>query len=364
MGKEDDIRSSAEQGLSKNAALISTRLVLTVIAGAVAMVLDAVTPLGLAVWLLQVVLVWSASLWGNDRQIITIAIVCSSFIVLGFWLSPKTALAGWVDFSNVLLGLIATGAIAHTCLRQRATAEASRRAEEIARQAQAAQRHQELKSMLLDALAHEFQTPLTSIGVAIAAMSAESPNREQQEWLEIMDQERARISSMIVETMQMARIDAGQVDLDKQIHTVDDLVHSALERELTEASHLEIDLSSGLPVVSADVGLIRLVIRQVVGNALKYSRPGAPIRLCARTEENRVIISVSDGGPGMSQEEKDRAFEKYYRGQLGNSHPTGMGIGLSIARQVTEAHGGNIWIDSVPGEGTTVSFTLPFAQDP
>jgi two-component system sensor histidine kinase KdpD len=237
------------------------------------------------------------------------------------------------------------------------------RKQEVAVQAEAARRHQELKSMLLDALAHEFQTPLTSIRTGVAAMLTESPEREQREWLEIMDEESARLSSMMVEAIQMARIEAGHVDLDKQTHTVDDLVRSALEREMADPGQIQIDLPPDLPPVSADAGLIRLVIRQIVGNARKYSQGDAPVRLTARVEEDCVTVSVSDRGPGIPPEEQQRIFDKYYRGQQGRDHPTGMGLGLPIARQVVEAHDGRIWVESRPGQGATFSFTLPFVHE-
>jgi len=237
------------------------------------------------------------------------------------------------------------------------------RKQEVAMQAEASRRHQELKSMLLDALAHEFQTPLTSIRTGVAAMLAESPALEQREWLEIMDAESARLSSMMVEAIQMARIEAGHVDLDKQTHTLDDLVHSALEREMADPDQIQIDLPQDLPPVSADAGMIRLVIRQLVGNALKYSQRDAPVRVTARAEEDCVAISVADQGPGIPFEEQQRIFEKYYRGQQGRDHPTGMGLGLPIARQVVEAHDGRIWVESQPGTGAAFWFTLPFAHE-
>jgi two-component system, OmpR family, sensor histidine kinase KdpD len=237
------------------------------------------------------------------------------------------------------------------------------RKQEVAGRAEASRRHQELKSMLLDALAHEFQTPLTSIRAAIAAMQADSPAREQQEWLEILDQESVRLSSMMAETIQMARIEAGHVDLDKQTHTVEDLIYSALEREIAEPAQVEIDVPQGMPPVSVDAGLIRLVLRQVVGNALKYSRPGTPVRLRAYAQEECVVVSVTDLGPGIPAEEQARIFEKYYRGQGGHSQITGMGMGLPIARQVVEAHQGRMWVESQPGAGATFSFTLPFAHE-
>jgi two-component system sensor histidine kinase KdpD len=237
------------------------------------------------------------------------------------------------------------------------------RKQEVAAQAEVARRHQELKSMLLDALAHEFQTPLTSIRTGVAAMLSESPGPEQREWLEIMDEESARLSSMMVEAIQMARIEAGHVDLDKQTHTVDDLVRSALEREMADPAQIQIDLPQDLPPVSADAGMIRMVIRQIVGNALKYSQGDTLVRLTARAEEDCVEVSVADQGPGIPLEEQQRIFDKYYRGRQGRDHLTGMGLGLPIARQVVEAHDGRIWVESRPGEGATFLFTLPFAHE-
>jgi len=237
------------------------------------------------------------------------------------------------------------------------------RKQEAAGQAEAARKHQELKSMMLDALAHEFQTPLTSIRAGISAMLAESPARDQQEWLEIMDEESGRLTVMMAEAIQMARIEAGHVDLDKQAHTVEDLVYSALEKIIGSGTQIAIDLPPDLPPVWADAGLIRLVLRQLTGNALKYSRPGDAVTVQARAGEGGVIISVSDHGPGISPDEQRRIFEKYYRGQQGRGHVTGMGMGLPIARQIVEAHTGHIWVESQPGAGATFLFTLPLAHE-
>src|ERR1700722_15166882 len=99
----------------------SWRVVLTVIAAIVVLALDAVTPLGLAVWLLQVVLVWIATFWADRREIIGIALLCGTFIVLGYWLSPKTGPMTWVDQSNVLFGVGTVLALTHSYLRRIAT---------------------------------------------------------------------------------------------------------------------------------------------------------------------------------------------------------------------------------------------------
>ncbi len=269
-----------------------------------------------------------------------------------------TSTAGSLGFSESSISAPAMQSIANLV----ALAIDRARKQERAAQAEGARRHQELKSMLLDALAHEFQTPLTSIRAGIDAMLAEAPRRDQREWLEIMNQESGRLSAMMTEAIQMARIEAGHVDLDLHTHTVEDLVYSTLEKELA-GSQVEIELPQDLPPVSADAGLIRLVIRQIAGNALKYSQPGAPITLRAHAGEGGVIISVTDRGPGIPADEQRRIFEKYYRGKQGRGHLTGMGMGLPIAQQVVEAHAGRLWVESRPGEGATFSFTLPCAHE-
>jgi len=342
---------------------INSPFVLTVVIAAIVLVLDVVTPLGFAIWLVQVALVWFASLWASTRQTWAISAICSSFLVLGFWFSPRTGPVQWVAVSNLLLALAATAVITHTGIRRKAAEDARKKAEEIAAHAEAARRHEEMRSMILDALAHELQTPLTSIRAGIGAMLASCTDPDQREWLTIMDEESDRLGSALADTIHMARIDAGCVELDKQVHTIDDLVHTALEKEETEAPNLKIDLPAGLPAVDVDARLMRLVIRQVVGNALKYSLPGVPIGLSARGGNNELIVSVTDRGPGISTEEQAHIFDRYYRGQHGSAHTTGMGLGLPIARQVIEAHGGRMWVQSRLGEGTTVSFTLPLAAE-
>jgi hypothetical protein len=127
---------SAAHGNSNPASQIVLRVVLTVAAAVVVLALDAVTPLGLAVWLLQVVLVWIATLWANRRQLLALAAMCATFIVLGFWLTPKTGPVTWVDQCNVLLSLGTVLALTHGCLRQRATEDARRKAEDDAVKAQ------------------------------------------------------------------------------------------------------------------------------------------------------------------------------------------------------------------------------------
>ena len=236
------------------------------------------------------------------------------------------------------------------------------RKQEAAGRADAARRHQELKSTLLDALAHDFQTPVTSIRASVSAMLAEPRGADLREWLEILNEESTRLGFMMAEAIQMARIEAGHLDLDLQTHTVEDLVLSALGGDVGEPSQVIVDLQAGLPQVSADAGMIRLVIRQLAGNALKYSA-GSRITVRAEAAGGCVVVSVTDRGPGIPAKEQERIFEEYFRGSQGRGSLAGTGMGLPIARQVIEAHHGCIWVDSRPGEGAKFSFTLPFAHE-
>ena len=104
-----------------------------------------------------------------------------------------------------------------------------------------------------------------------------------------------------------------------------------------------------------------MVIAHLIDNALKYSRPAAPILIGARGAEGRVIIYVSDQGPGIAEEEQSRIFDKFYRGTK-ETHLKGTGMGLAIAREIIHAHGEEIWVTSKLGEGSEFSFSLPLAS--
>jgi signal transduction histidine kinase len=102
-----------------------------------------------------------------------------------------------------------------------------------------------------------------------------------------------------------------------------------------------------------------VALRQLIDNALKYSPPGSPVSLAAEAKDDRVIISVSDHGPGTPEAEQTRIFEKFYRAEASRHQIPGAGLGLVIAREIIHAHGGEIWVDSRPGQGATFQFFLP-----
>jgi len=122
---------------------------------------------------------------------------------------------------------------------------------------------------------------------------------------------------------------------------------------------LDLQIEVGLPKVMADRERIQQTLSNLVGNAIKFSPEGSKIVVAARMEEDEVTVSVLDTGRGISAEHLPRVFDRYW--QSSRTDRQGAGLGLAIAKGIVEAHGGRIWVESSPAEGTTASFTLPLA---
>jgi two-component system sensor histidine kinase KdpD len=232
-------------------------------------------------------------------------------------------------------------------------------AEEAASRMEAARQNEAMKAMLLDALAHEFKTPLTSIKAAASSILDEGPPA-QGELVTIIEEEADRLDTLVSETIRMARIEAGDIHLDKRPYAVRALIDSALEklRILLQDREIRIDVPGNLPEVLADAELAGLTIRQLVTNALKYANPESPIAIRAAAEDKCVRISIKDNGPGIPPKGLSHVFERYYRVPDSADRVPGTGMGLAIARDIVEAHGGRIWVESVAGEGSEFFFTL------
>ncbi len=238
------------------------------------------------------------------------------------------------------------------------------RSQRAAARAEAARQNDELKALLLDALAHDFKTPLTSIKAAVTSLLADA-NGAQRELLTVADEETDHLTNMVTEAVQTARIEAGNVRLEKSVRPVRQLVNLALRKlaRSLEGRPVQVDIPGDVPLVQADPDLAALAIRQLVDNALKYSPPGSPITVRARPQGETVVISVADRGPGIPETEQSRIFERFYRGLQGGGTIPGTGMGLPIAREIVKAHGGRIWIEERSGGGSEFFIALPGASE-
>jgi two-component system sensor histidine kinase KdpD len=238
------------------------------------------------------------------------------------------------------------------------------RAQEAANHAEATRQNEQLKATLLDALAHEFKTPLTSIKAAITSVLANARRDPvERELLTVADEEADRLNTLLTRTIEVARIEAGHVKLSRQPCPVTQLVADAIDqlKRFVEGRDVRVDVPTDLPPVDADPGLIALVLRQLLDNALKYASPSSSIGISAERLEDNVVVHVFNDGPGIPPEELNAIFQKFYRGRDVRDRIPGTGLGLTIAREIVATHGGNLTVSSQPGSGVRFSFTLPVA---
>jgi two-component system, OmpR family, sensor histidine kinase KdpD len=235
------------------------------------------------------------------------------------------------------------------------------RAQEAAARVQASRQNEQLKSTLLDALAHEFKTPMTSIkAAATTVLSRNKLDEMERDLLKVVDEETDRLNNLVTEAIELARFGSAPVKLQRELCSANELISSATAQlGLTEGRVIEVTVERDLPSVEIDRRLSELALRQLLNNALRYSPPSSVIQVTARNQGDAIVIGVYNAGPGIPKAEQALIFEKFYRGRDVRARVAGTGMGLAIAREIIEAHGGRIWVKSESGKGVQFSFTIP-----
>ena len=228
---------------------------------------------------------------------------------------------------------------------------------------EASRESERLRNALLDSVAHELRTPLTSITVAITSLRSNDKLDKAQsaELMQVIEEEAARLDRLVGQAMEMAELDAKEIQLDMQPHSMREAVDMALEELTTQLRTHPVDvrLSDSLPTVSMDLQRIEKVVQHLLENAAKYSAEGSPIFVSGEVTKGRLVTSVADRGVGVDDLERMMIFDKFYRGQGQRYRVQGTGMGLAIAKAIVEAHGGSIDVTSQPGQGSVFSFSLP-----
>jgi len=234
---------------------------------------------------------------------------------------------------------------------------------ELLAKAEAVRESGRLKSVLLDAIAHDFKTPLTSIKAASTSLLEDLRfnKRQRGELLEVIDEECDRINRVIGEAIEMAQLDAGAVKLQPSTHRVSELVAAALKdsEAVQKTRPIRTELREPEARVRCDIVWARKVLGHLIQNANLYSSPAEPITISSEKNDGYLHFHIADSGPGIEEQEIGQLFDKFYRGKSQRHKIPGTGMGLAVAKAIVEAHGGSIKVVSQVGKGSVFTFTLP-----
>ena len=232
---------------------------------------------------------------------------------------------------------------------------------ERAARAEIARHSEQLRSAVLDSLAHAFKTPLTTVLAASSGLiEAGLLHGAELDLVTLIDQEAQRLNNLATQLLRTARLDDARMrpvencDLAEIVNrVVQDLSWELNGRPVTTK------LPDQHPKVHGDRELIAMGIAQFVDNAAKYSAPGSMITIAVELHDTETVMSVHNFGPVILAEDRDRIFERFYRGHGSEHLAAGTGIGLSVTKRAAEAHGGRVWVESEEGCGTTFYLSLP-----
>jgi two-component system sensor histidine kinase KdpD len=236
------------------------------------------------------------------------------------------------------------------------------RVAERAAETEAARRADVARTAILHAISHDLRSPLTAITTAGAAMRAASlTDAERSELIEVIEQEGARLARLVDDLLDLSRIEAGAVAPQADWCDLHDVVASAAAQRSAEHP-IEFELPADLPLVRADATQLERVFSNLIENAVKFSPPGAPIRITGGATAGTVTVRVTDQGRGIPRQDRARAFEPFFRGRGGPG--AGSGLGLAICRGFVEANGGRIVLQSGTTQGTSFAVSFPVERQP
>lgn len=218
-----------------------------------------------------------------------------------------------------------------------------------------------LRSDFINDFSHEFKTPINSInGFANLLLEVELPEEDRNQYLKIIADESARLAKLAEETMMMSRLDNQQHIPDKEEYALDEQIKKDIILLSAQWNEKEIDMIPELESVRyfGNQKLMSHIWINLLNNAIKFTDEKGNIKVGLKKEKGQIYVSVTDTGKGMTKEQCERIFQKYY--QADSSHATkGLGLGLSITHRIVELCGGHIEVDSEPGKGSTFTVILP-----
>lgn len=232
---------------------------------------------------------------------------------------------------------------------------------EQTRQLEASER---FRNALLSSLSHDLRTPLASILGSVTGLLDEHAHLDaetRRDLLTTIQEEATRLNRYVANLLNMTRLESSTLQPRRDWHSVEEVVGSALEHAGKQGHTVKLDLQPDLPLIPFDFVLIDQVLVNVLDNAYKFSAPGAPVEISACLQDGMLRVSVADSGAKIPEPDLDRIFDKFYRVPDGR-RTTGMGLGLSIAKGIVEAHGGTVFAQARP-TGMEIGFRLPVRME-
>jgi len=215
------------------------------------------------------------------------------------------------------------------------------------------------KDEFIGMVSHELRTPLTVIiGALNTAIDKRISNEEKDEMLRDAASNSELLASILDNLLELSRYRAGRLNLEKNWIKISDIANRVQQRihRVYDRNNIVMDIPESTPEINADAIKVEQVLYNLIENAVKYSPEDCEIRVFVRNEPKELSVGVSDHGPGIELEDQKRIFEPFHRPR-GNSK--GVGLGLNVCRRLVEAHGGRIWVESIPGAGSTFYFSIP-----
>ena len=262
-------------------------------------------------------------------------------------------LSGWETDALLADAIASLAAVALE--RARAVAKENR--------AEAARAAEQLRTAVLDGLAHGFKTPLTAIQTASSGLLAIGHlTATQDELVSIIDEEATMLAHLTTRLLQTAALEAREVRLRRSPRFILLLLEKVLAGvDERTRERVQVMAQPDLQEIAVDAQLVELALLQLIDNAAKYATVDTPILITIAQAEAETSVTVSNEGPSIRSEDQKRIFERFYRGVSSSSGPTGTGLGLSIVKKTAEAHGGRAWVECADGT-THFLFTLAGPQ--
>jgi len=240
--------------------------------------------------------------------------------------------------------------------------------EELSREAleaEALRRSDAIKTAIIQAVSHDLRTPLATIETALDGLEDGSlvlTEADRTELLETIRAEHNRLKSFVENLLDLSRLQASAAPPSLEVWTADELISRAIA-EMPGAERVHVAAPETAPATRVDATQIQRVLANLIDNALKFSPPEEPVNVNVHATRRELIIRVTDHGPGIPDEERERIFEPFHR-LPGRRDAAGAGLGLAIARGFAQANGGRVWVESREGQGTTFALALPAVEVP